>query len=121
MQRPQDKQIYQSRYYVTIANKHVSTAKNRCATAEVLFEMGFNMVVRAKGLYGRQLGQPSQFCTGGCEEKGQVEKSWKGAAFREDLSAEVEESTLLKAVTRERLLKTQQAGKGLERAVVICE
>jgi hypothetical protein len=28
---------------------------------------------------------------------------------------------LLEAVTRERLVKTQQAGKGLESAVVICK
>jgi hypothetical protein len=33
------------------------------------------------------------------------------ASFREDLSAEAAESPLLEAVTRERLLKTQQAGK----------
>jgi hypothetical protein len=39
--------------------------------------------------------------------------------FREDLSAEVEESPLLEAVIRERLVKTQQAGKGLENAVVM--
>jgi hypothetical protein len=41
--------------------------------------------------------------------------------FREDLSSEGEESPLLEAVTRERLVKTQQAGKGLVEAVVICE
>jgi hypothetical protein len=38
-----------------------------------------------------------------------------------DLSAESEESPLLKAVTRERLVKTQLAEKGLADAVVICE
>jgi hypothetical protein len=38
-----------------------------------------------------------------------------------DLSAEAEESSLLKAVTRERLVKTQQAEKGLSDTVVICE
>jgi hypothetical protein len=38
-----------------------------------------------------------------------------------DLRAEAEESPLLEAVTRERLAKTQQAGKGLAGAVVICE
>jgi hypothetical protein len=32
-----------------------------------------------------------------------------------------EGSTLLEAVARERLVKTQQAGKGLADAVVICE
>jgi hypothetical protein len=37
------------------------------------------------------------------------------------LSAEAEESPLLEAVARERLVKTQQAGKGLTGAVVICE
>jgi hypothetical protein len=44
-----------------------------------------------------------------------------GAAIREDLSAEAEVSPLLETVTRERLVKTQQAGKGLAGAVVICE
>jgi hypothetical protein len=34
---------------------------------------------------------------------------------------EAEESPLLEAVARERLVKTQQAGKGLAGAVVICE
>jgi hypothetical protein len=41
--------------------------------------------------------------------------SWKTVGrepqFREDLSAEAEESPLLEAVTREQLVKTQQAGK----------
>jgi hypothetical protein len=32
-----------------------------------------------------------------------------------------EESTLLEAVARERLVESLQAGKGLEGAVVICE
>jgi hypothetical protein len=31
--------------------------------------------------------------------------------FREDLSAEAEDSALLETVSRERLVKTQQAGK----------
>jgi hypothetical protein len=34
---------------------------------------------------------------------------------------EAEESPLLEAVTRERLVKTQQAGKRLADAVMICE
>jgi hypothetical protein len=37
------------------------------------------------------------------------------------LSAEAEEVPLLEAVTRKMLVKTQQAGKGLAVAVVICE
>jgi hypothetical protein len=37
------------------------------------------------------------------------------------LSLEAEESPLLEAVTRQRLAKTQHAGKGLAGAVVICE
>jgi hypothetical protein len=48
-----------------------------------------------------------QFCTGGCEDR-----SWKH---------EAEESTLLEAVARERLVKTQHALKGSAGAVVICE
>jgi hypothetical protein len=34
---------------------------------------------------------------------------------------EAEESLLLEAVARERLVKTRQAGKGLAGAMVICE
>jgi hypothetical protein len=34
---------------------------------------------------------------------------------------EAEEFSLLEAVTRERLVKTEQAGKGLAGAVVICK
>jgi hypothetical protein len=34
---------------------------------------------------------------------------------------EAEESPQLEAITREQLVKTQQAGKGLVCAVVICE
>jgi hypothetical protein len=37
------------------------------------------------------------------------------------MSAEAEEFPLLEAVTRERLVKTQQTGKSLVGAVVICE
>jgi hypothetical protein len=40
--------------------------------------------------------------------------------FREDLSAKSEKYTLLEAVIRERLMKTQQAGKELACAVVNC-
>jgi hypothetical protein len=40
---------------------------------------------------------------------------------RGDLSAETEESPHLEAVTRELLVKTQQAGKDLACAVVIME
>jgi hypothetical protein len=53
------------------------------------------------------LGRPNESCTGVCED---------GTSARE-----AEESPLLEAVARERLLKTQQAGRGLARAVVICE
>jgi hypothetical protein len=41
--------------------------------------------------------------------------------FREDVSAEAEECPPLEAVTRERLVKTQQAENGLAGVVVICE
>jgi hypothetical protein len=34
---------------------------------------------------------------------------------------EAEESPLLESIAREQLMKTQQAGKGLAGAVVICE
>jgi hypothetical protein len=38
-----------------------------------------------------------------------------------DLSAEAEESPILEAVTRQLLVKTQQAGKDLACVVVICK
>jgi hypothetical protein len=51
--------------------------------------------------------------------------SWKRVgrepSFREGLSAETEESPLLEAVTREWRMKTQQNGKNLACAVVICK
>jgi hypothetical protein len=51
-------------------------------------------------------------------EEESVGREWR---FREDLSAEAEEPPLLAAVTRERLEKAKQAGKGLADAVAICE
>jgi hypothetical protein len=71
---------------------------------------------RAKELKGRQLGQISQFCTGVCEEKCQLESSRHSERTSE---REAEECPLLEADTRERLVKTQQAGKYLACAVVI--
>jgi hypothetical protein len=53
------------------------------------------------------LREPSQFCTGVCDEKAQA--------------LEAEESELLEDVDREMLVKTQRAGKCLEVAVMICE
>jgi hypothetical protein len=51
--------------------------------------------------------------------------SWKRAGreppSREYLKVEAEESPLIEAVTREQLMKTQQAGKDLACAVVICK
>jgi hypothetical protein len=56
-------------------------------------------------LQGREVGRPSDFCMGVWEER-------TGAR-------EAEQSPLLEAVARERL-KTQEAGKSLACAVVIC-
>jgi hypothetical protein len=51
--------------------------------------------------------------------------SWKSlgreAPFRLCSTEEAEESSLLEAVNRERLVKTQQAGEGLTDAVLICK
>jgi hypothetical protein len=48
--------------------------------------------------------------------------SWKKAAIQRGFeSGEAEEFPLLEAVTRERLLKTQQAERDLAGAVVICK
>jgi hypothetical protein len=48
-----------------------------------------------------------QFCTGGYEDRTRAR--------------EAEESPLVEAIARERLMKTQQAGKCLAGTVVICE
>jgi hypothetical protein len=40
---------------------------------------------------------------------------------KKTFAREAEESLLLEAIARERLVKTQQAGKSLAGAVVICE
>jgi hypothetical protein len=47
-----------------------------------------------------------QFCTGGCGDT--------------TLACDAEEPALLEAVARERLVKTQQAGKCVVGAVMIC-
>jgi hypothetical protein len=52
-----------------------------------------------------------------CEE----EAVGKEPPIREDLSVEAEGSPLIEAVTGKRLVNTQQAGKGLICAVVICK
>jgi hypothetical protein len=44
-----------------------------------------------------------------------------GVCEERTLARVVEESPMLEAAARERLVKTQQAGKGSARAVVICE
>jgi hypothetical protein len=59
-------------------------------------------------------------CRGVIRKKtGATESVGREQLYRDDLSGEVEESTMLKAVTRERLVKTQQARKDLVCAVVI--
>jgi hypothetical protein len=50
-----------------------------------------------------------------------IEAVGREPPFRQDLSADTEESPLLQAVIRQRLVKTQQAGKALACVVVICK
>jgi hypothetical protein len=64
-------------------------------------------MVRAEELSWRDLGWPNQFCMGVYEER-----NW---------AREAEESPLLGALARKRLVKTQQAGKTLTYAMVIWE
>jgi hypothetical protein len=73
---------------------------------------------RAKEFKARQLGQTSQFFTGVFGEKCQLGSSHHSEKTSEP---EAEESPLLEAVTRERLMKTQQAAKYLAYAVMICK
>jgi hypothetical protein len=64
------------------------------------------------------LGQQSQFCTGVCEEKRQLE----GSRHSERTWApEAEEPPLLEAVGRERLVKMPQDANDLAGAVMICK
>jgi hypothetical protein len=44
-----------------------------------------------------------------------------GVCYDRTLGSEAEGSSLLEAVAKERLVKTQQVGKGLAGAVVICD
>jgi hypothetical protein len=55
---------------------------------------------------------------GVCEEKRHLEGSRRS---ERNGAREAEESPLLEVVARERLVKTQQAGKDFADAVVICE
>jgi hypothetical protein len=101
--------------------KHVPMATDMLATIEVLLEMVFS----AESMHGcyKEDNWGNQVCS--VREAVKERDSWKKVGrdppFREDLSVEAEESSLLKAVTREQLVKTQQAGKGLVGAVVICK
>jgi hypothetical protein len=63
-------------------------------------------VIRAEMLYVRDKGTSVEICIGACKKR-----AW---------AREAEESPLLEAVARERLVK-RQAGKCLAGAVVICE
>jgi hypothetical protein len=85
--------------------KHVPAATNQRATIDILLETGCFYVVHAEELWGRQLGKPSQFCTGGCEERTSVRES----------------SPLLEAVARNGWWRNSRLEKGLAGAVVICE
>jgi hypothetical protein len=55
----------------------------------------------------------------------EAEERWRSTVVEYSLdsnvSTEAEESPLLEAVAREHLVKTQQTGKGLAGAVVICK
>jgi hypothetical protein len=54
------------------------------------------------------------------KEQSQLREFCTGVYQDRTLAREAEESPLLEAVARERLMKAQQAGKGLAGAVVIC-
>jgi hypothetical protein len=85
------------------------------ARTEVLFEMVFStrsvQRVCRKEYWGDQVSSVQE-----SEEAVGTEPT-----FREDLRPEAEEYPLLEAVTRQLLMKTQQAGKDLKYAVVIGE
>jgi hypothetical protein len=77
MQRPRDKQVYQSCYWVTIANKHISTVTNWRAIIELLLETGFSILSIQRGYKEDSWSKNSSF---GSEPP-----------FREDLSPEAKD------------------------------
>jgi hypothetical protein len=82
--------------------KHVPAATDTKTTAEELcFVFG-----PCRDVINSRLIVSSQFCIGVCKER--------------TSGCKAEESPLLVAVARERLVKRQQAGKGLSGAMVIC-
>jgi hypothetical protein len=103
MQRPRDRRIYKAFSWQRLG-KHVPFANDTTSTIEKLcFVCGPCRDIISK----EQSEKRVQFCTGGCEVRTR--------------SHEDEESGMLETVVREGLVKTQQAGKGLAGAVVICE
>jgi hypothetical protein len=61
-----------------------------------------------------------ELCKGGSEER-ELRKVCTGVCDKRTWAREAEEFPLLYYVAKERLGKTQQAGKGLAGAVVSCE
>jgi hypothetical protein len=87
-QRPRDKQIYQSRYWVTPSQtKDIPTETIWATIEELCFLCG-----------------PSRNVI--TETRLEVKSVGRDPPFREDLSTEVEESQLLEAVTRKRPVET---------------
>jgi hypothetical protein len=58
---------------------------------------------------------------GGCEEKGQSQETWKGATNQRELEYKSRRIAIVEAATRQLLMKTLQAAKGLANAVVMCK
>jgi hypothetical protein len=88
-----------------VLGKHVPAEINAHLTIDLLCKRG---VIHAEMLWAGQFEATSlvEFCKGGGNKR-----TW---------AREAEESPLLEAVARERLVRTQQAGKGLAITVVIC-
>jgi hypothetical protein len=101
IQRPWNVPIYQGRFWATARQTRLRSDRHERSNKRGVFSM-WSLPRYYK--QGTRL-ELSQFCTGVCEER-----TW---------ARQAEESPLLEAVARERLVKTYQAGKGLVGAVVI--
>jgi hypothetical protein len=101
--------------------KHVPAAMHKHATIKALLETMYSIRSVERGYkednWGNRVSSVREFV----KKRDNWKRTGSEQPSREDLSAEDEESPLLEAVTRERLVKTRQAGKSLTGAVVICE
>jgi hypothetical protein len=102
-------------------SKHIPVRLDTHATKEGLLETVFPTWSMQKGYKEDNWGNEVSSVWDAAMKRDSWKRVGMKLLFREDLSPEAEESALLEAVIRKWLVRTQQAGKGLAGAVVICE